>query len=210
MCSASARPLQGIWASFLHGPQEAYCWEKTNAELLSSSPVHRPNLFSLLLPFALALSFQGTCLGARWCVRCRGAVPPLSELLARQSPAKPPGLWGGGGQAGQEGSCLSWRDAGKVNASCRGDASANTQACGGCLAMGCNGTGGCIAEPWHQGSRWGSPSASLRRAEQCAWCSAEEQHHPALSRAPPIRERTKSPLLRWIHAWDGVSPFCAA
>lgn len=99
---ASTRPLEGIWAVFLHGPHEAYCWGKTNAELLSSSLACCHDLFSLLLPllWPSALGVRAWVLGGVW---CHGAVPPLSELLARQSPAKPPGLWGGGGRRGRKG-----------------------------------------------------------------------------------------------------------
>lgn len=98
-----------------------------------------------------------------------------------------------------------------MNASSHRDASADTQAHGGCLAVGwVSALLSPTARALALGVPLGSPSASPHRAEQCVWCSAQEQHHPALSKAPPTQERTKSLLLRWVHAWDEVSSFHAA
>lgn len=131
-----ARPSEGIWVP-LSITQKHFCFycEKSTAraaEQLScpnsrkagaaptrreTAPTHLCALFSLFPAFPRPGS-RGMCLDGRRYVWCCGAESPLSELLACRSPAKPPALWRGGGQAEREGSCLFWRDEGKVSYSC--------------------------------------------------------------------------------------------
>lgn len=60
-------------------------------------------------------------------------MPPPSELLACQSPAKPPGFGERAARRSRE-LCLSWRDVGKVDGSCRQENTSAVPGCGGTVS----------------------------------------------------------------------------